>query len=317
MRVILGPMEGVLDHLMREMLTEINDYDFCVTEFVRVVRQPLPDHVFYRLCPELRTDSRTRSGVPVKVQLLGQDPEWMAENAVRAANLGAYGIDLNFGCPAKMVNNSCGGAAMLQDPEKIYQVIKACREAVDSAIPVSAKIRLGWENPDDCFEIVDAVVQGGADELTVHARTKQGGYKASEIKWDYIDAIRRKTDIPLVANGEIWNFQDGQDCIATTGVDSLMVCRGAFNIPNLGNMVKHNVAPMPWSDVVDLLLRYSEYEVRGDKSKYYPNRVKQWFAYLRQAYPEAADLFRDIRTHMAVEPIVEHIQRYRDTLQQA
>lgn len=96
-----------------------------------------------------------------------------------------------------------------------------------------------------------------------------------------------------------------------------MVCRGAFNIPNLGNMVKHNVVPMPWCDVVDLLLRYSEYEVRGDKSKYYPNRVKQWFAYLRQAYPEATDLFRDIRTHMAVEPIVEHIQRYRDTLQQA
>ncbi|AMF94172.1 tRNA dihydrouridine(16) synthase DusC [Vibrio fluvialis] len=314
MRVILGPMEGVLDHLMREMLTQINDYDFCVTEFVRVINLPLPDHVFYRLCPELKQDSRTKAGVPVKVQLLGQEPHWMAENAVRAAELGACGVDLNFGCPAKMVNQSKGGAALLQHPELIYQVIKACRDAVPSDIPVTAKIRLGWENPDDCFEIVDAVQQAGADELTVHARTKAGGYKASEIKWDYIDQIRQKTTVPLIANGEIWNYADGQACIETTGVDSLMVCRGALNVPNLGNMVKHNHSAMPWHEVVDLLLEYSAYEVRGDKGKYYPNRVKQWFSYLRQSYPQAADLFREIRTMTEVDPIVSHFQRYRDTL---
>ncbi|MBO0212248.1 tRNA dihydrouridine(16) synthase DusC [Vibrio sp. Vb2880] len=314
MRVILGPMEGVLDHLMREMLTQINDYDFCVTEFVRVINLPLPDHVFYRLCPELKQGSRTKAGVPVKVQLLGQEPHWMAENAVRAAELGACGVDLNFGCPAKMVNQSKGGAALLQHPELIYQVIKACRDAVPADIPVSAKIRLGWENPDDCFEIVDAVQQAGADELTVHARTKAGGYKASEIKWDYIDQIRQKTHIPLIANGEIWNYTDGQACIETTGIDSLMVCRGALNVPNLGNIVKHNHSAMPWHEVVDLLLEYSAYEVRGDKGKYYPNRVKQWFAYLRQAYPQAADLFREIRTMTEVDPIVSHFQRYRDSL---
>ncbi|EKO3991670.1 tRNA dihydrouridine(16) synthase DusC [Vibrio fluvialis] len=314
MRVILGPMEGVLDHLMREMLTQINDYDFCVTEFVRVINLPLPDHVFYRLCPELKQDSRTKAGVPVKVQLLGQEPHWMAENAVRAAELGACGVDLNFGCPAKMVNQSKGGAALLQHPELIYQVIKACRDAVPSDIPVTAKIRLGWENPDDCFEIVDAVQQAGADELTVHARTKAGGYKASEIKWNYIDQIRQKTTVPLIANGEIWNYADGQACIETTGVDSLMVCRGALNVPNLGNIVKHNHSAMPWHEVVDLLLEYSAYEVRGDKGKYYPNRVKQWFSYLRQSYPQAADLFREIRTMTEVDPIVSHFQRYRDAL---
>jgi len=314
MRVVLGPMEGVLDSLMREMLTEINDYDFCVTEFVRVVNQALPDHMFYRLCPELKQGSVTKSGVPVKVQLLGQDPAWMAENAVKAANLGAYGVDLNFGCPAKTVNKSKGGAALLQQPELIYQVVKACREAVPNHIPVSAKIRLGWENPDDCFEIVDAVEQAKADELTVHARTKAGGYKASEIKWDYIDQIRLKTSIPLIANGEVWNYQDGQDCIETTGINSLMVCRGALNIPNLGNVVKHNHSAMPWNEVVDLLIKYSEFEVNGDKAKYYPNRVKQWFAYLRQAYPDAADLFREIRVKTKVDEMVEHLHHYRDSL---
>ena len=317
MRLILGPMEGVLDHLMREILTDINDYDLCVTEFVRVVDQLLPDHVFHRLCPELLQGSQTKSGVPVHVQLLGQDPVWMAENAIKAAELGARGVDLNFGCPAKLVNKSKGGAALLQHPELIHQVVKACREAVPSEIPVTAKIRLGWENPDDCFEIVDAIEKAGANELTVHARTKAGGYKASEIKWEYIGKLRERFTIPLIANGEIWNYEDGQACIETTGVDSLMVCRGAFNVPNLGNVVKHNHAVMPWSEVVELLLVYSQYEMKGDKGLYYPNRVKQWFSYLRQQYPQAAELFREIRTFNKAAPIVEHITRYRDTLNAA
>ncbi|USD42078.1 tRNA dihydrouridine(16) synthase DusC [Vibrio sp. SCSIO 43135] len=311
MRVILGPMEGVLDHLMREILTEINQYDLCVTEFVRVVDQLLPDHVFHRLCPELAQGSQTKSGVPVHIQLLGQDPHWMAENAVRAAGLGAKGIDINFGCPAKLVNKSKGGAALLQHPELIYQVVKACRDAVPTNVPVSAKIRLGWENPEDCFEIVSAIESAGADELTVHARTKTGGYKASEIKWEYIDKIRQKTSLPLIANGEIWDHQDALACIETTGVDSLMVCRGAFNVPNLGNVVKFNHAKMPWSDVVDLLLLYSQYEMKGDKGLYYPNRVKQWFSYLRQEYPEAKQLFQEIRTFNKAAPIVEHIESYK------
>lgn len=314
MRVVLGPMEGVLDHLMREILTDINDYDLCVTEFVRVVDQLLPDHVFHRLCPELLQGSQTKSGVPVHIQLLGQDPNWMAENAIKAAELGAKGIDLNFGCPAKLVNKSKGGAALLQHPELINRVVKACRDAVPSNIPVTAKIRLGWDNPEDCFEIVDAVEQAGANELTVHARTKTGGYKASEIKWDYIGQIRQRFSIPLIANGEIWNYQDGQACIDTTGVDSLMVCRGAFNVPNLGNVVKHNHTAMPWPEVVKLLLVYSQYEMKGDKGLYYPNRVKQWFSYLRQEYPEAAALFRDIRTFNKAEPIVEHITEYQKQL---
>ncbi len=314
MRVILGPMEGVLDHLMREILTEINDYDLCVTEFVRVVDQLLPPHVFQRICPELNQGSQTMAGVPVHVQLLGQHPKWMAENAVQAASLGAKGIDLNFGCPAKAVNKSNGGASLLKEPELIYQVVKACREAVPAHIPVSAKIRLGWEDPEECFEIVDAIEQAKADELTVHARTKTGGYKASEIKWDYINQIRQKTSLPLIANGEIWNYQDGQNCIAATGIDSLMVCRGAFNVPNLGNVVKHNHAPMPWEDVLRLLLRYSEFEIEGDKGLYYPNRVKQWFVYLRKEYPQAEELFREIRTFKKAAPIVERIQQYQDKL---
>ena len=311
MRVILGPMQGVLDHLMREILTDINDYDLCVTEFVRVVDRQLPEHVFTRLCPELATGSRTRAGTPVFVQLLGQEENWMAENAIQAEKLGAAGIDLNFGCPARLVNKSKGGAALLKEPEQIHRIVRQCREAVSKEIPVSAKIRLGWENPDECFEIVDAIEKAGADEITVHARTKQGGYRASEIKWDYIKEIKKRIATPIIANGEIWNYEDGQACIKATGIDSLMVCRGAFNVPNLGNIVKYNHEPMAWKEVVSLLLKYSRYEMCGDKGLYYPNRVKQWLTYLRKDYQEANSLFREIRTFTKASPIIAHIEEYQ------
>ena len=91
MRVLLAPMEGVLDSLVRELLTEVNDYDLCITEFLRVVDQLLPVKSFYRLCPELHHHSRTPSGTRVRVQLLGQYPEWLAENAARAVELGGDG----------------------------------------------------------------------------------------------------------------------------------------------------------------------------------------------------------------------------------
>lgn len=114
MRVLLAPMEGVLDSLVRELLTEVNDYDLCITEFVRVVDSLLPAKTFHRICPELNHNSRTSSGTLVRIQLLGQHPQWLAENANRAIDLGSYGVDLNCGCPSKTVNGHGGGASLLK-----------------------------------------------------------------------------------------------------------------------------------------------------------------------------------------------------------
>ena len=216
MRVILAPMQGVLDHLMREVLTSVNDYDLCVSEFIRVVDQLLPAKVFHRLCPELKQDGKTRAGTPVRVQLLGQHPEWLAENAVRAIELGSPGVDLNFGCPAPTVNKSKGGAVLLKEPETVYRIVKAVREAVPAHLPVSAKIRLGYDDKELYMDNAQAVYQGGANELAVHARTKREGYKAPA-HWEYVDLIRRALPIPVTANGEIWDHQDALACAGVAG----------------------------------------------------------------------------------------------------
>ena len=101
MKLVLAPMEGVVDFKMRQLLTNIGGFDLCVTEFVRVIDKCLPAKVFHRYCPELDNNGLTKAGTPVRVQLLGQVADVLAENAVRAIELGSHGIDLNFGCPAK------------------------------------------------------------------------------------------------------------------------------------------------------------------------------------------------------------------------
>ncbi|EHD20936.1 MULTISPECIES: tRNA dihydrouridine(16) synthase DusC [Brenneria] len=295
MRVLLAPMEGVLDSLVRELLTEVNDYDLCITEFLRVVDQRLPVKSFYRLCPELRYASRTPSGTPVRVQLLGQYPQWLAENAARAVELGSYGVDLNCGCPSKLVNGSGGGATLLKDPELIYQGAKAMRDAVPAHFPVTVKVRLGWDSGDRQFEIADAVQQAGATELAVHGRTKEQGYKAEYINWAAIGEIRRRLRIPVIANGEIWDWQSAQACLAATGCDAVMIGRGALNVPNLSRVIKYNQPRMAWDDVVKLLQKYVRLEKQGDTGMYHVARIKQWLGYLRKEYTEAAALFGEIR----------------------
>lgn len=296
MRVLLAPMEGVLDPLVRQLLTDVNDYDMCISEFLRVVDRLLPEKSFYRLCPELHNQSRTASGTPVRIQLLGQYPEWLAENAARAVELGSWGVDLNCGCPSRLVNGSGGGAMLLKDPELIYQGAKAMREAVPAHLPVTVKVRLGWDDSERCFDIADAVQQAGASEVVVHGRTKEDGYKAERINWAAIGEIRRRLTIPVIANGEIWDWQSGQACLAATGCDALMIGRGALNVPNLSRVVKYNEAPMPWPQVVQLLQKYTLLEKQDDTGLYHLARIKQWLGYLRKAYPEADDVFSQVRT---------------------
>nr|UCQ30400.1 tRNA dihydrouridine(16) synthase DusC [Edwardsiella piscicida] len=297
-RVLLAPMEGVLDALVRELLSEVNDYDLCITEFVRVVDRLLPERVFYRLCPELHRRSQTLSGTPVRIQLLGQSPHWLAENALRAVTLGSPGVDFNCGCPSKAVNGAGGGATLLKDPALIYAGVQAMRQAIPAHLPLTVKVRLGWACDSQRVEIADAVQQGGATELVVHGRTKEDGYRADRINWAAIGEIRRRLRIPVIANGEIWDYASAQACLAQTGCDALMIGRGALNIPNLSRVIKENAPKMPWPQVVTLLQRYARLEKQGDTGLYHVARIKQWLSYLRKEYPQADALFRQVRPLM-------------------
>jgi len=319
MRVMLAPMEGVIDHTMRELLTSLGGIDRCVTEFVRVTSRLLPPKVFHRLCPELSRGGVTASGVPVYVQLLGGQPGPLADNAARAAELGAAGIDLNFGCPAKTVNRSDGGSIILREPQRVHAIAAAVRAAVPKQVPVTVKTRLGYEDQSLFLDIVRAVDTAGVNELTVHARTKNHGYRPPAY-WEEIARAREVSSINVIANGEIWNPADALRCLQVTGCTDLMLGRGVLCRPDLPRQVaalNNTQAPesLHWEQIPPLLLHFFELNLANYDARYAPNPVKQWLAYLRAYFPQAALLFESIKRlrdpqalHARLRAEVERVQ---------
>lgn len=307
MRLILAPMEGVVDHTMRALMTSLGGIDRCVTEFVRVSDRLLPPRVFRRLCPELDHSGKTPSGVPVYLQLLGGQAQVVAENAARAAALGAPGVDLNFGCPAKTVNRSDGGAILLKAPERVHAIVEATRKAVPATTPVSVKTRLGFEDDEQFLDIVRGIEAAGANELIIHARTRRQGYRPPA-HWEKIAAARETLSIPVIANGEVWSIDDAVRCQTVSGTPDLMLGRGALCRPDLPRLIVaaangRPVNPMRWNDIAPLMLTYFELNLAAYDAHYVGNPIKQWLVYLRAYYPGAALLFERVKRLREVEAI--------------
>lgn len=298
-RLILAPMEGVVDAVMRDLLTGIGGYDRCVTEFIRVSQTVLPARVFYRRCPELSAGGKTPSGIPVYIQLLGSHPDLLARNAQVAYRLGAPGIDLNFGCPAKTVNKSQGGASLLKNPPLIYEICSAVRSALPRTVPLTAKIRLGFED-DQAFEaVVAAVVNAGVDELTVHARTRRQGYRPPA-HWQRLADVSRHIGIPMIANGELWSPSDVIRCASVSGCHHFMLARGALCRPDLGLATRALLTntshdSMLWEHVHPFLQAFLERNALRYEAHHALNPLKQWLVYLAHYFPQAAALFAQVK----------------------
>ncbi len=319
--IILAPMEGVVDPSLRRLYSKIGGFDRFVTEFVRVTDMVLPDHVFYKYAPELYNQGRTAEGVPVYVQLLGGNPAMLAENAARLVELGAPGVDLNFGCPAKTVNRHDGGATLLKDPSRLYDVITAVRGRVAGRIPVTAKVRLGFEDKTKCLEIARAVDESGADGLVIHARTKLEGYRPPA-HWEFIAFMRRAVKrVPVFANGDLWNLEDFKRCRQVTGCDDIAIGRGAVACPDLAVQIKAYLAgeicsAMSWSRVQRELIPFFVEDSRQAKSAHFAlTRVKQWTKFLGLQYPESKELFERIKRGQTLNEVADVLGCQREEVQ--
>ena len=301
MALLLAPMEGLLDFVLRDMLTRVGGIDRCVSEFIRVTNTLLPDRTFYRVMPELHHGGRTFAGVPVRAQLLGSDPSCLADNAAALAALGPHGIDLNFGCPAKVVNRHGGGAALLEDPELMQRILLAVRAAVPADMVVSAKMRLGYNDDSRAEECALALQAGGAQEIVVHARTKADAYRPPAY-WERIADVRSVLQIPVIANGEIWNVEDAQRCRALSGCDDLMLGRGIVTDPGLAWAIRAQTSPtqpaptVDWPSLWPLIGDFWRLVCDRLEPKQQAGRLKQWLNLLRRRFPEAEVAYQAVRT---------------------
>lgn len=292
-------MEGLVDHIMRDVLTEQGGIDWCVTEFVRITDQLLPSRTYHRLAPELAQGAQTPAGTPLRVQLLGSDPQAMADNAAKACELGAPVVDLNFGCPSKTVNNSCGGAILLREPEVLFKIVEAVRAGMPAHIPLTTKMRLGYDSPDGAMDCARALAAGGSAQIVVHARTKVDGYKPPA-HWEWVAKVQDVVSIPVFANGDIWTLDDWYRCREISGVDHVMLGRGLVSRPDLAQQIACardgiEYQLKTWQELQPMLREFWRQVRLFQLPRSAPGRLKQWLAMLMRNYPEAQLLFNQLR----------------------
>ncbi|WP_320534146.1 tRNA dihydrouridine synthase [Robbsia andropogonis] len=311
-RLFLAPMEGLADDVLRDVLTRSRGFDGCVSEFIRVTSSVLPPRVYAREASEVLNGARTPGGTPMVIQLLGSDPIWMARNAAQAARLSPWGIDLNFGCPAKVVNQHGGGAMLLADPQKLYDIVSAVRAAVPASVPVTAKMRLGIADTSQAIDCAMALVDGGAQSLVVHARTRDDGYKPPA-HWDWIARIAAAVKVPVIANGEVWTVTDWERCRDVSGCLDVMIGRGAVSDPFLAMRIRREMACSPhadeWPIVLRALLHYVEALRTRGTIHHAHGRVKKWLGYLQRTWPQATVLLAAIRSLQDVEQVLAVIRQ--------
>jgi tRNA-dihydrouridine synthase C len=288
-------MEGVFDAVLRKLITHLNPYEICFSEFIKVNQVPAPKKAILQIAPELQDGGKTLSGCPVYIQLLGNNPTTLAQTAMRAVELGALGIDLNFGCPAKKVIQHGSGAYLLDHTDRLFEITKSVRKALPEHIPLFAKIRTGNKDDNLCIENALALQEAGIEKLTVHARLATSRYDG-EADWQAIAKINESLKINVIANGGIWTIKDYEKCQSITNCKHFMLARGAYAQPDLAAQISSEKPRLPWVEI-HKLVRYSQelYQEKG-KDKLALARTKQWLKHLQLSYPEAKELFALIRT---------------------
>jgi len=217
----LAPMEGVTHPILRQLMAERGGIGVVCTEFVRITDGPL----------SLRTLRRHIVRPPrglLSVQVMGNNIGHMADAAAMVSDLGADIVDINLGCPAPRAVRKGVGSAMLKDPALLGRVIAAMRAR--TSLPLSAKIRAGYDSADSVLTIAHTVEDSGADFITVHPRRRVDFY-AGIADWRIISVLTRALRIPVVGNGDIWYAADAERMRSETGCLGVMLGRPALRNP--------------------------------------------------------------------------------------
>lgn len=219
---VLAPMSGV-DSLPFRVLCRAYGVGLVTAEFISAAG------LVHRSAQSLQMLRFLEVERPISIQIFGSDPSIMAEAAQLVEASGADLIDVNMGCPVKKVVKTGAGAALMCEPQRAEAIVQAMVKAVHR--PVTVKLRKGWDaHSVNVVELAKQLEQSGAQAIAVHGRTREEGY-TGQADWEVIAAVKRAVRIPVIGNGDVRTPQDAQRMFEQTGVDAVMVGRGAQGTP--------------------------------------------------------------------------------------
>ena len=224
--VVLAPMAGVCNSAFRRIIKEMGCgllYAEMVSDKAIVYDNEKTKEMLYM----------TEQERPIAQQIFGSDKESFVEAAkIIEESMHPDIIDINMGCPVpKVAVKSQAGSALLKDPDKIYEIVKAVKEAVN--VPVTVKIRSGWDkNSINAVLVAKTCEKAGASAIAVHPRTRSQGY-SGKADWNIIKEVKEAVNIPVIGNGDILSAKDAKKMIDETGCDAVMIGRGVLGNPYL------------------------------------------------------------------------------------
>lgn len=310
--LVLAPMEGVTDLTFRRLIRQIGGTGLTVTEFI-------PSEGLRRGIERTETMARIDPDErPVSIQIYGRNPEAMAEGARIVQDLGADLCDLNFGCPSKKVCAHSGGSALLRDLPLATEIVRRVRAAI--SIPLTVKMRSGFDHTiRNAPEVAWMCQEEGVEAVTIHWRTRTDLYGGTRAV-DKIAEAKARLSIPVFGNGDVVDWPSARRMFEETGVDGVMIGRGAIKNPWVFKQIRAEMLGLPQVEVDAeekrrVLLGYYESlrgEFRTDHGAL--GRMKKIANYFVSGLPYASDLRYAILHSHTPDAAVDEVNRFFDGL---
>jgi len=308
MGVFLAPMAGVTDLPFRILAREYGA-DLVVSEMVSA------QALVYDNKKTLRMLTLSEQERPVAIQIFGHDPVVCSEAAkIVCDTVAPEMIDLNFGCPTPKVVKNGDGAALMRDVSLLTKIAAKVVNAV--AVPVTAKIRLGWDQDSiNCVEVARRLEDAGVHWITVHGRTREQFY-TGQADWDWIGEVKVACRIPIVGNGDVFSAKDARALLDATGCDHVAIGRGAQGNPWIFGQIKAYLEsgvllPNPSREErINLAIRHLRMKVDYDGESVAVREMRPHLAWYLKGIPHSAEARRVINvttTANALEAILKDL----------
>lgn len=310
-QVVLAPMAGICNSAFRRIAKEMGAgliYAEMVSDKALLYKSKKTEDMLY-----MKDEER-----PISQQIFGSDKESFVEAAkIVCEKMHPDIIDINMGCPVpKVAVSAQAGAALLKNPDKVYEIVKSVVEAV--SIPVTVKIRSGWDkNSINAIEIAKVCERAGASAICVHPRTRSQRYEGLS-DWNIIKEVKESISIPVIGNGDIRNVDDAKRMIELTNCDAVMIGRGLLGNPwlirDIVNYLEDGALPKVISkdEKIDMCIKHMNYLLSFKDEKTAVLEMRSHIAWYLKGLDGVNEVKREIFKATTEKDVLEILTKFKN-----